>query len=356
MRFIHFYDIKIGNSAESGTPWEKARSLELQSGLDRVMKEAAEYGAAMVLISGGLYSHIPATAELERANRVFSAYPGIEVIIAAGLSDPVQKSSPARSFVWAKNVHYITEETARVDIRRLRTEVFAASAAENGCIAPERLAELADSFKEELQPIRIAVLYSDNDEAIKNAFKNAGFSYAAVGSTKPGSRRISGNIACPGSFEPDAMGDNGSHGIYRGEISDQTGILEELEFKPMATASYVPLLIRTNIRTTAEELEAIVRREIARRGSSNIYRLKLTGQRNPEESFELDRLKEECRISEIIDETEPEYDFQSLFAEHSQDMIGFYIARIVNDKHEMSAVEKRAMYYGLSALLNTTEE
>ena len=356
MRFIHFCNIRIGNSAESGTPWEEARSLELQGGLDRVMREAAYYDAELVLISGGLFAHVPASSELERANRVFAAYPGIDVVITAGISDPVGKSAPARSFSWAANVHYVAKDAERVLISRLRTEIYAASVTGSSCTEPSRLSELLAESKDDVQPVRLVMLYSDDDDKVRAAFKDAGLSYAAVGSTLQGNRMLSNNIACPGSFEPDAMGDNGSHGLYYGDISDKTGILESLEFKSMASASYVPLLIKTNVKTTAKELEALVKQEIARRGTSNIYRLKLTGARNPEESFELDKLKNECRISEIIDETEPEYDFRALFAEHSQDMIGFYIAKIVNDKHEMSAVEKQAMYYGLSALLNTTED
>ena len=356
MRFIHFSDIRIGNSAESGTLWEQARSLELQGGLERVMREAADYDAGLVLISGGLFAHVPASSELDKANRVFAGYPGIDVVITAGISDPAGKSAPVRSFAWANNVHCVTADKAKLVINRLRTEVYAASVTDAGCTEPAELGELISESRDDTQPIRIAVLYSDNDDSVRTALKDAGLSYAAVGSTVQGSRKLSNNIACPGSFEPDAMGDSGIHGLYCGEISDRTGILENLEFKPMASASYVPLLIKTNVKTTAEELEALVKAEITRRGTSNIYRLKLTGQRNPEESFELDKLKSECRISEIIDETEPEYDFRALFAEHSQDMIGFYIAKIVNDKHEMSAVEKQAMYYGLNALLSTTEE
>ena len=356
MRFIHFYDIRIGNSAESGTPWEEARSLELESGLDRVMKLASECGAGLVLISGGLYAHVPTDTEMDKANRIFTLYPGIEVVITAGISDPVPRSAPARSFTWANNVHFVMENTECIELSSIHTKVYAAAVTEDGCTAPEELVRTAKESDWQTQPIRIAVLYTDNDDAAKSAFKDAGLSYVALGSNTPGCRKLSNNIACPGSFEPGEMGDNGSHGVYIGDISEQTGILESLEFKPMASASYVPLLIRTNVRTTAEELESLVKKEIKKRGMTNIYRLKLTGQRNPEECFDLERLKAECRISELIDETEPEYDYRSLFAEHSQDMIGFYISKIVNDKHDMTKVEQRAVYYGLSALLNTTEE
>ena len=60
------------------------------------------------------------------------------------------------------------------------------------------------------------------------------------------------------------------------------------------------------------------------------------------------------QIIEIIDESEPQYDFSRLFAQHPSDMIGFYIRTL--QKEEMSTVEKKALYYGIDALLSTTDE
>ena len=121
----------------------------------------------------------------------------------------------------------------------------------------------------------------------------------------------------------------------------------------MASASYIPLLIGVTRNSTAEELSRMIAGEIRRRGEKNIYRLKLTGSRDPEQEFDLEELKRDFRIAKIIDETEPEYDFEALFAEHPQDMIGYYIGTIVNSGREMSPAEKKAMYYGIDALLRT---
>ena len=76
--------------------------------------------------------------------------------------------------------------------------------------------------------------------------------------------------------------------------------------------------------------------------------------RDPDISFDLDMLSTRFKIMEIIDESEPQYDFSALFAEHSSDMIGFYIQAL--QKPEMSPMEKKALYYGINALLRTTDE
>ena len=93
---------------------------------------------------------------------------------------------------------------------------------------------------------------------------------------------------------------------------------------------------------------------IAKRGTENIYRFRLRGMRDPDIDFDLSALASRFRIAEIIDETEPQYDFPSLFAEHSSDMIGFFIQAL--QKEDMSPVEKKALYYGVNALLHTTDE
>lgn len=50
----------------------------------------------------------------------------------------------------------------------------------------------------------------------------------------------------------------------------------------------------------------------------------------------------------------PQYDFHALFADHPSDMIGFYIQALM--KENMSPVEKKALYYGIHALLMTKDE
>ena len=70
--------------------------------------------------------------------------------------------------------------------------------------------------------------------------------------------------------------------------------------------------------------------------------------RDPDIEFDLEQLSDRYRIAEIIDDSEPQYDFSALFAEHSSDMIGFYIQAL--QKEDMSPVEKKALYYGVNAL------
>ena len=106
--------------------------------------------------------------------------------------------------------------------------------------------------------------------------------------------------------------------------------------------------------TTSGELEDRIIQEIEKRGERNIYRFRIKGMRDPEITFDLAHLLSRCRIGEIIDASEPQYDFSALFAQHSSDMIGFFIQAL--QKENMSPVEKKALHYGVNALLHTTDE
>ena len=132
-------------------------------------------------------------------------------------------------------------------------------------------------------------------------------------------------MAYCGSPEPLDKTETGRHGILYGEIDPEIGQVTTLDFIPMAKLRYIPLIVRVTPDTTNTELYLKIAHEIEQRGNDNIFRFKVQGMRDPDISFDLDALKLRFRIADIIDETEPQYDFSALFAEHPSDMIGFYI-------------------------------
>ena len=150
------------------------------------------------------------------------------------------------------------------------------------------------------------------------------------------------------------MTETGSHGFYAGEIHPVTRKLINLQFIPAASLQYIPLAVNVSKDTTNGELCDRISNEIENRGAQHIYRFRIRGMRDPDIEFDLEQLSDRYRIAEIIDDSEPQYDFSALFAEHSSDMIGFYIQAL--QKEDMSPVEKKALYYGVNALLHTTDE
>ena len=188
----------------------------------------------------------------------------------------------------------------------------------------------------------------------KNALAAMPFSYIALGHIHKPAVLIENRMAYCGSPEPLDMTETGPHGYFMGEIDDLTGHVTSLEFKPISQAQYISLVVSVTPTTTNLELSQLITDEIRKRGASNIYRFRIRGMRDPDIAFDLDFLSGQWNIVEIIDETEPQYDFHALFAEHPSDMIGFYIHALM--KEDMSPVEKKALYYGIHALLMTKDE
>ena len=115
--------------------------------------------------------------------------------------------------------------------------------------------------------------------------------------------------------------------------------MDSLEFLPLCRSQYIPLAVSITPHTTNLELELKISQEIERRGRHHIYRFRIRGMRDPDVEFDLESLQSRYRISEVTDESEPQYDFSALFAQHPGDMIGFYIRALQKD--DMSEVEKR---------------
>lgn len=369
MRLIHVSDVRLGLSPESEKNFGRQREQEFRESFEQVVSRAMEEGCDLLLVSGGLFSHQPVSAELQEVNRLLSSIPGTQVVILAGKSDVLKKSAPVRSFQWAPNVRYVTEEgLSRFFFPRLNTAVYAASCTDAGCMTAQ---EAEKTFREryaaeETAAIRILLLPSlEMDPKDLSESESAGrkadscgtaplssFSYSAFGGI---SRRELPSLRayCSGALEPASMKEPGPHGIYEADVSAATGRLIEVSFREMAKASYIPLLVQVTEETGGEELLQLLRAEMERRGEKNVYRIRLLGPRAAETVFLLEPLKKRFRIEDIVDETEPRYDLSALFAEHPQDMIGFYISWLEKNNGESSELDKKAMQYGIRALLET---
>jgi DNA repair exonuclease SbcCD nuclease subunit len=188
----------------------------------------------------------------------------------------------------------------------------------------------------------------------KNAVAAMPFSYIALGHIHKPAVLIENKMAYPGSPEPLDLTETGAHGFFLGELDEISGRVTSLEFRPISQAQYIPLVVSVTPATTNLELSQLIADEIRKRGAGNIYRFRIKGMRDPDIDFDLDFLSGQWNIVEILDESEPQYDYHALFAEHPSDMIGFYIRAL--HKEDMSPVEKKALHYGIHALLMTKDE
>lgn len=353
MKLIHVSDVRLGTSAEAGRPWCGERRGEMIGTFERVLEKAVREKVSLLLISGGLFSREPLTAEMDDVNRIFEKYPSIQIVITAGREDMVRRHSPVRSFRWADNVHYVlTAGPEHIFFPELGVHVFAGSVCEGeDCDVYAFEKALKESGAE---GSCIALCCEPVEAKAADAFRGSSFSCALLGGRSRASETVKNRVYYCGSLEPETMKESGSHGIYLGTLTGE-GLLIGMEFIPMASASYVPLVVTVTPATEEEEFLRFLEKKILERGTKHIYRIRINGKRDPEQCFDLDSIARKYRIAEIIDETEPEYDFSELFEKHPQDLIGFYISALRKDRHVMSSMEKKAMYYGIDALLHTAD-
>lgn len=354
MKFIHIADVHWGMFPDSDKPWSKERSQAIKDSFASVVKQAGQLEADCLFIAGDLFHRQPLMKDLKEINYLFSTIPSVKVVLIAGNHDRIRSNSAVLSFTWCPNVTFLMNETMdSVYFPDINTEVFGFS---------YHTAEIREPLLDQVKAPaddRIHVLLGHGGDAShvpfdKAALASSGFSYIALGHIHKPEILVEDQIAFAGSLEPLDKTETGRHGMLAGEISPQTRQVVSLEFIPIAKTQYIPMVVNVTAGTTNTELSLKMSQEIEKRGGDNIYRFRIRGMRDPDITFDLDMLSTRYRIAEIQDESEPQYDFSALFAEHPSDMIGFYIQAL--QKQDMSPVEKKALYYGIHALLLTTDE
>ncbi len=354
MKFIHTADIHWGMSPDNDKPWSRARAQAIKDTFAQVISLAKKRDVDCLFIAGDLFHRQPLLRDLKELNYLFSTIPAVRVIIIAGNHDRIRANSAILSFTWCPNVTWLmSEELTSVCFEELNLEVHGFS---------YHTAELTEPLLNQVKaPLssRIHVLLAHGGDGThlpidKSLLSHAGFSYVALGHIHKPEIAADFSYAYPGSLEPLDKTETGQHGVLIGEIHPATRRVVSLEFVPMAQAQYIPLIVHVTPATTNAELTDRILEAVQKRGEQHIYRIRIRGKRDPDITFDPEILERRAQIIEIIDESEPQYDFSQLFAEHPSDMIGFYIRAL--QKEDMSPVEKKALFYGIDALLCTKDE
>lgn len=354
MKFIHTGDIHWGMCPDADKPWGRERAQAVKDTFKNIVEKARELEVDCMFISGDLFHRQPLMKDLKELNYLFSTIPGVKVVIIAGNHDRIRDNSALLSFTWSPNVTWLMDGSlTSVYFEDLNTEVYGFSYHSTEIKEP-----LLDHIQIPLSSrIQILMAHGGDPNHLPinfNSLELSPFSYIALGHIHKPRVLAERKMAYCGSPEPLDMTETGKHGIFAGEIHPVTKKVTSLMFIPMAQLQYIPLAVNVSPDTGSTELETQIVKEIQNRGEKNIYRFRIKGKRSPNVEFDLSPLASRYRICEILDFSEPQYDFSALFAEHPSDMIGFFIQAL--QKEDMSPVEKKALYYGINALLHTTDE
>ncbi len=354
MKFIHAADIHLGCQPDRGFPWSRERSFDILAAFRDLINACKKEQPDLLLIAGDLFHRQPTPAELKEADALFSNIPSVPVVMIAGNHDCVRNGSSLEQFSWSPNVHFLSgRELSSVSFPQAGTVVhgFSYHTREipepryDGLTAPEDgrfhilLAHGGDSSHIPIDRKKLGA---------------SGFSYIALGHIHKPELDPENRLAFSGSLSPIDMTETGNHGYIVGELTGKGPGALRLRFVPLPSRSYIPCRVKVTERTTNQSLFRTIGKFMEQYGPSNIYKLTLTGKRDPDISFDQEYLRTAGRIISYQDETVPAYEIGELLKAHRHDLIGRYMEAFLEDGSEedlTDPVRKMAFYYGLDALL-----
>jgi len=350
MKFIHTGDVHLGASPDIGFSWNEERKKEIWDSFKALIETIKQEKIDLLLIAGDFFHRQPLVRELKEINYLFSTIPNTQVVLIAGNHDYIKPNSQYQKFAWGSNVCGLWGDEWQAEyFLQIDTWVYGLSYHSRE-IPRKRGVEVRHNHQ---AGKHILLLHGGDESHIpfdKTELLNSEFDYIALGHIHKPQLIAENKIAFCGALEPLDRNDVGAHGYIKGEISE-SGV--KTEFVEAAIRSYIPIEIKVDSQMTQFELETRVTTLMMEAGGHNLFTIKLLGYRNGEILFSSQRIMALGNVVKVIDETKPDIDIERLLRQHKGSLIGDYIERFANkDK----AIEKKAFYYGLNALLEAKKE
>lgn len=355
MRFIHTGDIHLGAAPDSLMPWSQERRTEIRDSFYRLLEEAARDKTDLLLIAGDLFHRQPLKRELREVNYWFSRMPETQIVLIAGNHDYIGENSFYKDFEWAPNVSFFRKNhLSYIYLKKLKTIVYGMSYDREQIQSPlydslRLMRRFADGSPVPEDTIHILLAHGGDSLHIpidKNALRSKGFDYVALGHIhKPWMDEESPMAYC-GALEPIDRNDEGEHGYVRGICENGE---THLEFVPFARRSYITLQIPVSADMTMQAIADEVKSRIDQRGRDHMYKIVLEGVLSPEIEIETALIERAGRVLSVQDDTSTDFDFEALYEENRDNVIGMYIERIRGSEASES-VKQQALLYGMKAL------
>ncbi len=351
MKFLHIADVHLGAAPDSNMPWSAEREKEIWSSFQNIITICNEEKVDLLLIAGDLFHRQPLVRELKEVNYIFSKLNTAQVVMMAGNHDFIGARSNYLDFEWNDKVHmFMGDSMDKFDIANLQAEIYGFS---------YHTRNITDALYDAVRPerngkINILLAHGGDEKGIpinKKKLQESGFDYIALGHIhKP--EIFCDRMAYPGSLEPLDKNEVGERGYILGEITrEETGKTNTVvRFIPASARQYKRINLTVNQDTTNGSLLDQAREVISEKGSSNIYSFCITGIRDETIHFDKDSFYEIGNVLEVEDRSVPDYDFDALYAENADNMIGMFIQKI-RENVKQDEIAKKALYYGIEALL-----
>ena len=243
------------------------------------------------------------------------------------------------------NAYPCSGKVEYVDFPELETAVYGLSYYEREICQPL----YDDVAAAGIEKNEILLAHGGDDRHIpfdKKKLSRSGFSYIALGHIHKPQALQKDKMIYSGALEPIDQNDVGQHGYVKGELKDGKAAIQWI---PFAGREYIHSSVEVERSDTEGSIRKRVKQLINEYGNENIYKITLAGKRDPDIAFEVNHLAEEGCVLEILDETIPAYDFEKLYAENKETLLGRYIEKFAGC--EEGSVEYCALCEGVEALL-----
>lgn len=354
MKFIHIADVHLGAVPDSTMPWGAEREKEIWESFQNIIDVCNKEQVDLLLIAGDLFHKHPLVRDLKEVNYSFSKLKTAQVVIMAGNHDYLGARSNYQGFEWDERVHMFFQDTLeRVEFPEINTEVYGFSYHTRDITEP-----LYDTIKpQNKDKIQILLAHGGDEKDIpinRKKIASSGFDYIALGHIhKP--EIISDKMAYSGSLEPLDKNETGKRGYILGEITSEGKKQTKINFIPSAKREYKRIRIPVTVDTTNGSLQDMVKEIMNSNGSQHIYQFCIEGIRDEAIRFDRQAICSLGNILEVTDFTVPDYDFDGLYRENADNMIGLFIQRI-QENATQNEVAKKALYYGIEALLGARDQ
>lgn len=346
MRFVHIADVHLGACPDAGTAYTRQRPEELWETLRQVLEHCREEEIDLLLIAGDLFHRQPLLRELKELDFSFSELPHTKIVLIAGNHDYVRKDSYYNTFQWSENVFPLFgEKMEHWDFPELDTAVYGMSYHRREW--RERLLDQARPMG--LRGNEILLAHGGDEKHLPfdwRKLQKSGFGYVALGHIHRPQALAKNQIVYAGALEPTDRNDTGPHGYVQGRM--EHGVVHA-SWVPFAKREYIHLEIAVDRRDTNGSIRKKLRETITEKGCENIYKVVLTGERDPQIQLEPEHLDWKGNVVELLDRTMPGYDFDRLLKQNENNLLGEYLRQFENCAE--FSVESRARYEGVAALL-----
>lgn len=301
-----------------------------------------------LLIAGDLFHRQPLKRELKELNYMFAQLSCTKVVIVAGNHDYLRQDSYYRTFQWEENVSMIlSKDISCVEFPEYSLAVYGLSY--HAKEIPKECYKGA--YSERRQPYEILLAHGGDEKHIpmkKEDLLSLGYDYIAMGHIHKPWQICPGKIAYAGALEPIDKNDTGMHGYILGEITTKGC---QIQFIPSALREYVHLDVPVSRDMTGHGLREEIKRLITESGIDNIYKVTLTGARDPENFFDLEQLDPYGNVIDLVDATYPAYDLERLKEQNRENILGQFIESL--EGNDEDSMEYQALCEGVQALMET---